>query len=39
MLLPTRKRSPLKLLAIVVGSMVSLYVLLVLIGAIGWDGY
>jgi hypothetical protein len=36
---PTKRRSPLLVLGVAVGSIVTLYLLLVLVGGMGWDGY
>lgn len=36
---PVDRRSPLLILGIVVGSIVMLYLALVLVGGMGWDGY
>ena len=36
---PVERRSPLVILGVVVGSIVALYLALVLVGGMGWDGY
>ena len=40
---PIKRRSPLKIPAIIsgifVGSLVTLYLVMVLVGGMGWDGY
>jgi hypothetical protein len=38
-MVPIRKRSPIVILGIIVGSIAALYLLLVLVGGMGWDGY
>jgi hypothetical protein len=37
--MPVKRRSPLVILAIAVGSLLVLYLMLVLVGGMGWDGY
>jgi hypothetical protein len=34
-----KRRSPLVILGVIIGSIAALYLLLVLVGGMGWDGY